>query len=75
MDGLLVQQVEDSSPASRAGLTPGDLIVAAGGNAIHGIDELFEILDSAPAGQVELTVLRGAEERTVAVNIGQASDG
>ena len=74
-DGVLVREVEDGSPASRAGLTKGDLIVAAAGRPVHGIDELFEVLDSAPAGQLEFTVVRGAEERTITVDLGQASDG
>ena len=74
-DGLLVRQVEDDGPASRAGLAQGDLIVAADGRLVHGIDDLFDALDAAPDGQIDLTVLRGADERTVAVTLGVPSDG
>jgi S1-C subfamily serine protease len=72
---VLVRQVEEGSPASQAGLAHGDLIVAAAGRPIHGIDDLFEAVDSAHGGRIELTVIRGAEERTVVVNLGQQSDG
>jgi serine protease Do len=74
-NGLLVRQVEEGGPASRAGLAQGDLIVAAAGRPVHGIDDLFDALDAAPDGQINLTVLRGADERTVAVTLGEPSDG
>jgi S1-C subfamily serine protease len=69
-DGLLVRAVEDDSPADNAGLERGDLIVAAGGNEIERIDALYEALDAARSGgTLELTIVRGTEERTVAVNL------
>ncbi len=34
-DGLLVREVEDDSPAAKAGIAEGDLIVAVGGNGDH----------------------------------------
>lgn len=72
-DGLLVRDVEDGSPASRAGLTQGDLITSAGGHSIRGIDDLFGLLDAAPQ-ELELSVIRGAEQRNVTVTLGEAAD-
>jgi serine protease Do len=67
-DGALVRGVEDSSPADRAGIERGDLIVAAAGREIERIDVLYDGLDAARAdGSIELTILRGADERTVKV--------
>jgi serine protease Do len=75
-EGLLVRQVEDDSPASRAGLTPGDLIVRAGERPAGRTDDLFEALEAAGDGAIELTILRGADERTVQVQLGEtAGDG
>jgi serine protease Do len=65
-DGVLVRAVEDDSPASRAGIERGDLIVAAAGREIDRVDVLYEALDGArAAGQLELTIVRATEERTV----------
>jgi S1-C subfamily serine protease len=66
--GVLVRVVEENSPAARAGIERGDLIVAADGSGIDRVDVLYEALDAAGAGaELELTVVRGAEERTVSV--------
>lgn len=67
-DGLLVREVEDESPAARAGVAEGDLIVAAGGRAITSADDLFDAIGSVEAdAALELTLVRGAEERTVSI--------
>jgi S1-C subfamily serine protease len=70
VDGLLVRLVEDDSPASRAGLAQGDLIVMAGGRPIEGADDLFEALGTAEGGAIQLIILRGTEERSVDVQLG-----
>jgi S1-C subfamily serine protease len=67
-DGLLVREVEDDSAAARAGVAEGDLIVAAGGRDVTSADDLFEVLGSLAAdAPLELTLLRGDEERKVTV--------
>jgi serine protease Do len=65
-DGLLVRAVEDGSAAERAGIERGDLLVAAGERQLDRVDALYEALDAARTeGKLELTVVRGTEERTV----------
>jgi serine protease Do len=66
-EGVLVRAVEEDSPAARAGIERGDLIVAADGREIERVDVLYEALDAAAEGRLGLTVVRGAEERTVDV--------
>lgn len=67
-DGVLVRAVEDDSAAGRAGIERGDLIVAAGDHPVDGVDALYEALDDARAdGKLELTIVRGTDERTVPV--------
>jgi serine protease Do len=67
-DGALVRGVEDGSPADRAGIERGDLIVAAGGRDIDRIEVLYDALEAARAdGSIELAILRGTDERTVKV--------
>jgi serine protease Do len=70
--GVLIRSVADSSPAAQAGLERGDLIVRAAGEEVDGVDALYRALDSVtPSTVLELEVLRGAEERRVAVDLDQ----
>jgi serine protease Do len=72
-EGLLIRGVSDDSPAANAGLASGDLITAAAGNPVRSPDDLFEAL-AAASGTLELTVVRGTEERTIQVTLsGQAA--
>jgi S1-C subfamily serine protease len=71
-DGLLIREVSENSPAARADLARGDLIVAAAGQPIRSADDLFGALRAAAStGTLELTVLRGTDERTVLVTFGE----
>jgi S1-C subfamily serine protease len=70
-EGLLIREVTDGSPAERAGLAQGDLVVAAAGRPTRTIDDLFDALEAARTGSVELNILRGAEERTIQVVFGE----
>jgi serine protease Do len=67
-DGLLVRAVVDDSPAAKAGIERGDLLAAAGGTPLRGVDDLFDALEAA-GGTLVLTVVRGTEEREVSVEL------
>jgi serine protease Do len=67
-DGVLVRAVEPESPADRAGIERGDLIVAAGGHPVEQVDALYEALDGAsPGAALDFTVLRALQERQLSV--------
>jgi serine protease Do len=66
-DGLLIGEVAEDSPAARAGLASGDLIVAAAGRPVSTPDDLFDALAAAGGGSLELKVVRGTDERTLQV--------
>jgi S1-C subfamily serine protease len=69
-DGVLVRAVEEGSPAEKAGIERGDLIVLAGDHPLDRIDAVYEALDAARAeGSIELTIVRGNEERVVTVTL------
>lgn len=71
--GVLIRSVAESSPAERAGLERGDLIVRAAGDEIDGVDALYRALDAvAPGAALELDVLRGTDERRVSVDFAEA---
>ena len=69
-DGLLIRDVTDDSPAGRAGLAQGDLIVAAAGNPVRTPDNLFDALQAAQGGTIALNIIRGTDERTIEVTFG-----
>src|SRR5689334_24413639 len=66
-EGLLIREGVQDSPAARAGLAQGDLIVAAAGQPVHSADDLFDALQAAQGGTIELKLVRGADERTLQV--------
>ena len=59
--------VEPGSPADKAGLQRGDLLVGVNGGSLSSVDELFDALEAG--GELELQVVQGTEERTVAVTL------
>jgi serine protease Do len=73
-DGVLVRGVTPDSPAARAGVDEGDLIVTADGAAITAVDDLHVAVAGA-SDRVRLTVVRGDEERDVVIDLsGDATD-
>jgi serine protease Do len=68
-DGLLVRAVQEDSPAAKAGVARGDLLVAVEGRQLGGVDDLFDALETA-SGALALTVVRGTEERELPVALG-----
>ncbi|MGH2357410.1 MAG: S1C family serine protease [Candidatus Limnocylindria bacterium] len=68
LDGLLVREVEDDSPAAKAGIAEGDLIVGAAGRSVASADDLFDAIGSVEAdAALEVRLVRGTDERTVSV--------
>ena len=64
--GVLVLSVEASSPAERAGLAPGDVLVSWQGRPLGGIDDLHRVLTQDAVGQAaEAQVVRGKHRLTV----------
>jgi S1-C subfamily serine protease len=60
--GVRVTSVEAGSPAGRAGLADGDVIVAFDGQPIASVDDLHRLLTEARVGvRASLGTLRGAE--------------
>ena len=61
--GVMVVGVASGSPAERAGLHHGDVIVRLGGQPVAGVDDLHRLLTEAQVGVNSLiTVLRGTEK-------------
>jgi len=64
--GSLVLSVEDASPAKRAGLREGDIILALEGQPVAGVDDLHRLLTDVRVGlSSSLSVLRGTDKLTL----------
>ena len=54
----------DGTPAARAGLQPGDLIVAVNGESVQdqNLDKIVRVLRGSPGSSVTLTIVRGEDK-------------
>ena len=70
--GVLVTSVLDDSPAARAGLRSGDIIVEVDGRATTSTAQLRSLIGVRKIGdKVRLTLLRGGDRKTLSVEVGE----
>jgi serine protease Do len=70
--GVVVGQVDPSSPAASAGVQPRDVITQIDGQALNGDSALAEAVNGhKPGDAITLTILRGAQQVSVSVTLGQ----
>ena len=71
--GALIAEVVEGSPAARAGLRPGDVIVKFGDKKVAGMYDLLSAIQEAGIGkQVEVQVVRQGKKFTAAVPMREA---
>jgi S1-C subfamily serine protease len=84
--GVLINEVVEGGPADEAGIkggdssatieganikVGGDIVVAVDGKDVSGMEEVIDAVDAAePGDEMELTVRRGQETKTVTVTLG-----
>ena len=74
-EGALVSSVVDGSPAGKAGLKPGDVIVEYDGRKIAGAGELPSAVAETPVGRaVPLAVVRDGTRVTLTVTVGKLAE-
>ncbi len=70
-EGALVTEVAEDSPAARAGLKSGDVIVEYNGKPVKHVAELRTMVALTPPGtKVKLTVVRHGKRKVLEVTIG-----
>lgn len=72
--GLLINEVRENSPAAKAGLKAGDVIVSADGKEVGDADDLVELVNSKKEGDVTLTFIRNKKKESVKVTPETAKD-
>ena len=71
-EGALVRAVLPDSPAARAGVKVGDIILVFDDEAVYSASELPPLVGGKPAGtEVDVAVLRGGERTALAVRLGE----
>lgn len=73
--GLLVNDVRENSPADKAGIKAGDIIVEAEGKAVKGDIDLIRTINEKKDGDVSITYVRDGKRQTVSVTPETSKDG
>ncbi|RME22893.1 MAG: DegQ family serine endoprotease, partial [Deltaproteobacteria bacterium] len=75
-EGVLVSQVFEDSPADRAGLKAGDIILELNGRKMRTVRQLTATVASlAPGTRVKIKVLRDGKQLTFAATLGEREQG
>jgi len=73
--GAVVGNVEDGSPAAKAGLEAGDVILKIDGRAVDGSADLSRTIRALkPGTKVNLSVWRGGKPRDITVTVAEFKD-
>jgi serine protease Do len=73
--GALVASIQPDSPAAKAKLEPGDVIVSFNNQPVHEMRDLPRLVaETDPNAKVELGILRNKKEMTVATTVGKLKD-
>jgi serine protease Do len=74
-DGALVERVQEGSPADKAGLRRGDIILEVNGETVRDASTLrLKIAQMPPGTTVELGIMRDGEHRTEKVTLASLDD-
>ena len=71
-EGALIAGVESGSPADKAGLKRGDLVIEMNGNKITDVTNLRNTVAAAgPETKVEFRIIRNGKEQSIIVTLGE----
>lgn len=72
--GVMIDNVREDSPAAKAGLKAGDIIVEAGGKAVKNNFDLMRVINDKKDGDIQLTIVRDKNRQTISVTPEIAKD-
>lgn len=73
--GVLINNVRENSPADKAGLKAGDVIVEADGKEVKGMSDLMRAVSDKKEGDLSLTIIREKNRQIVRVTPEISKDG
>ncbi len=74
-EGALIARIDKGSPADRAGLAEGDLILSFAGASIKHARQLPRFIAQSPVGEeVEAVIFRAGERKTIKIKVGNLDD-
>ena len=70
--GIEITRVEEDSPAAKAGLKKGDVVLEYQGQRVQGTEQFVRLVRETPAGrQVKLVILREGATQTITATVAQ----
>ena len=71
-DGALIAGVLKDGPADKAGMKPGDIVVAVGGKVVNDSSVMLNLIAALPPGETgAITVVRSQVEKIVKIKVGK----
>ena len=72
IDGALIAGVLRDGPADKAGMKPGDILVAVDGKAVTDSSVMLNLIAALPPGETTaITVVRNQAEKVIKINVGK----
>lgn len=69
--GTLIASVLREGPADKAGIKPGDILIAVNGKSVKNSSEMLNLVAALPPGEtVTVTVIRNKQEKSIPVKVG-----
>ncbi|MDR4507737.1 MAG: PDZ domain-containing protein [Candidatus Brocadiaceae bacterium] len=70
MEGVLINDVEEDSPAKKAGFQCGDIVIYYDGKSVRHTNHLSHIVEQSPAGKtVTVIVMRDGKEKQLSITV------
>ncbi len=75
IEGVILTQIEKGSPAEKAGLQAGDVVLSVNNNKVQNANHLIALVSNISPGQVvEFEIQRGSKKMIVKVTIGKREE-
>lgn len=75
-EGVLVEMVKKGSPAEKAGILAGDVILKVGSRTVDEVEDIWKGLEKYDEGEmVDVELLRKGTKKTVKIEMGDMEDG